>query len=470
MFSDGVAFSRSTPRSLYGLYIVWFFMVTVVGAVVCSLLPSYLTVSTAQLPFTDLQSFQRSGYNLLGLPLAFKILNFIAGSKATEAFHTRVVNLICHRLRCECNITFTSYSWNASSSKGFHDFFQDLFGGENPFDIGVSALAMMPERIPTVDFIFPPESNKYGIAVFENALVPIDQGAFFHALFARVSAVETFAVIAFIFLLIVVLILCSKLLLRLQSASSHSSRFYSLANGMFELYAVAFSQAEINTNRLMSKSLYGFYSIWFCMVTIIGAIICSKLPSFLTVASQQLPFTDVHSFKDSGYTLFASSTTWEMLTKSADPDRQAIAKATKVLPYSEIFGCANRERAVGERAAFFTDMTLCDRPNENCQKSVVAAPNIDKAYVATFVTGKGSQHRNNFNREYLVLLEHGLLSHLYVVASFEAPHLMGLTIQQVDRCKTKKFMPVNSATQPNDRVPFSHDLPGLRGGSVEVLS
>ncbi|OWA52919.1 hypothetical protein BV898_17361 [Hypsibius exemplaris] len=75
MFSDGVAFTRSTPRSLYGLYTVWFFMVTVVGAVVCSLLPSYLTVSTAQLPFTDLQSFQRSGYDLVGPPSAFKILN-----------------------------------------------------------------------------------------------------------------------------------------------------------------------------------------------------------------------------------------------------------------------------------------------------------------------------------------------------------------------------------------------------------
>ncbi|OWA52922.1 hypothetical protein BV898_17364 [Hypsibius exemplaris] len=357
----------------------------------------------------------------------------IAGSKVTEAFHTTVVNLICRRLRYECNITFTSFSWNVSLSNGFHDFFQDLFGGDKPTDIGVSALMIMPERIRTVDFIFPPESNKYGIALYENALVPIDQGAFFHALFARVSAVETFAVIAFIFLLIVVLIVCSKLLLTSKSASSHSSRLFSVANGMFELYAVAFGQDEINTNRSMSKSLYGFYSIWFCMVTIIGAIICSKLPSFLTVASQQLPFTDVHSFKDSGYTLFASSTTWEMLTKSADPDRQAIAKVTEVLPYSKIYGCANRERAVGERAAFFTDMTICDRPNENCQTSVVAAPNINKAYVATFITGKGSQHRNTFSREYLVLFEHGLLSHLYVAASFEAPHLMGLTRQQVDR-------------------------------------
>ncbi|OWA54411.1 hypothetical protein BV898_18815 [Hypsibius exemplaris] len=399
MFSDGVAFSRSTPRSLFGLYTVWFFMVTVVEAVVCYLLPSYLTVSTAQLPFTDLQSFQRSGYNLVGPPSAFKILNIMAGNKATEAFHTTVVNLICRRLRCECNITFTSYSWDASSSNGFHDYFQHLFGGDNPVDIGVSALMMMPERIRTVDFIFPPESNKYGIALYDNALVPIDQGAFFHALFARVSAVETFAVIAFIFLVIVVLIMCSKLVLTSNSASSHSSRLFAVANGMFELYAVAFGQDEINTNRSMSKSLYGFYSMWFCMVTIIGAIICSKLPSFLTVASQQLPFTDVRSFKDSGYTLFANSATREMLTKSADPDRQANAKTTEVLPYREIFGCANRERAVGERAAFFTNMKTCDSPKEKCQTSVLAAPNIDKAYVATFVTGKGSQHRNTFSRE-----------------------------------------------------------------------
>ncbi|OWA54413.1 hypothetical protein BV898_18817 [Hypsibius exemplaris] len=103
----------------------------------------------------------------------------MAGNKATETFHTTVVNLICRRLRCECNITFTIYSWNASSSNGFHDYFQDLFGGDNPVDIGVSALLMTPERIRTVDFIFPPESKKFGIALYDNALVPIDQGAFF---------------------------------------------------------------------------------------------------------------------------------------------------------------------------------------------------------------------------------------------------------------------------------------------------
>ncbi|OWA52924.1 hypothetical protein BV898_17366 [Hypsibius exemplaris] len=325
--------------------------------------------------------------------------DLVAGNKVNEAFYTTVVTLICRRLKCECNITTTNFNWNASTHDGFNNFFQAVFGGDNPFAIGVSALTMTSERMQTVDFVFPIESDKYGIALFEAALVPIDQAAFFNALFARTSVIKTFIVIALIFVAIALLITCGKLILTSSFGSSHSTKIISVAKGMFGLYAVAFGQDGIATNSATSKSLYGFYSIWFWMVMVIGAVFCSLLPSFLTVATKQLPFTDAPSFRDSGYPLFGGPLPLKMLNDSTDPDRQAIAKAMEVLPFNEMYDCESRERVVGARAAFMTDGGSCSHLHKNCQTSFFAIQNMANIYEATFVTAKRSRHRNTFSRE-----------------------------------------------------------------------
>ncbi|OQV24156.1 hypothetical protein BV898_02106 [Hypsibius exemplaris] len=73
---------------------------------------------------------------------------------------------------------------------------------------------------------------------------------------------------------------------------------------------------EIALRRTAPTSLYALNAIWFIMATIFGAVFCAIIPSLLTVATNQLPFTDAHSFQHSGFALVGGGLAFKLLNVS----------------------------------------------------------------------------------------------------------------------------------------------------------
>ncbi|OWA49804.1 hypothetical protein BV898_14339 [Hypsibius exemplaris] len=363
-----------------------------------------------------------------------------------------VVRLICRRLHLECNFAVQDFEWS-SSAGGFHAFIQAFFGDNTTNAIGIAPIAMTMDRMREIDFIYPSTGVHYVIAVCEKDLPSAGDGAFFIALFAGVPVIATFTVIALIFVLLAGLITSSEAVMRQFSASSSmSSGISALTHSLFHLYTIAFGQDDVAFSRSTPRSLYGLYTVWFFMVTVVGAVVCSLLPSYLTVSTTQLPFTDLQSFQRSGYKLLGPPLAFKILNESSESVRKTLANEIQVVPLEQekFFDCANRDELLhGEslQKTAFANVAGLSHLSPRCQTSVIAVSHLAHIFIATFFTTKQSHLRNNFTREYLVLQEHGLVQHLDTLQYYDIFRKTGFTVQQAQRCQTKAFVSTSSVSR-----------------------
>ncbi|OWA49802.1 hypothetical protein BV898_14337 [Hypsibius exemplaris] len=360
-----------------------------------------------------------------------------------------------------CNFALQDFEWG-SSAGSFNASIQATFDDNTTNAIGVAALAMTMDRMREIDFIYPSTSVHYVIAVCEKHLVSAGDGAFFVALFAGVPVIATFTVIALIFVLLAGLITSSEMAIKQLSApSSKSSGISVLTHSLFRLYTIAFGQAttrirmfsdDVAFTRSTPRSLYGLYTVWFFMVTVIGAVVCSLLPSYLTVSTAQLPFTDLQSFQRSGYNLMGPPLAFKLLNESSDPVKRTLANEIQVVPLREekFFDCADRDEALhGDslQKTAFANIAGLSHLSPRCQTSVIAVSHLAHIFIATFFTTKRSHLRNNFTREYLVLQEHGLVQHLDTLQYYTIFQKTGFTAQQAQHCRTKAFVSTSSVSR-----------------------
>ncbi|OWA55020.1 hypothetical protein BV898_19405 [Hypsibius exemplaris] len=140
-----------------------------------------------------------------------------------------------------CNFVVQYFGLGLSTSSFY--VFQETFGDNTTNTIGVARIAMTMDWMREIDFIYPSASYHYVIAVCEKDLPSAGDGAFFIALFAGVPVVDTFIVIALIFVLLAGLITSSEVVIKqLSTSSSVSSGISALTHSLFRLYTIAFGQ------------------------------------------------------------------------------------------------------------------------------------------------------------------------------------------------------------------------------------
>ncbi|OWA54433.1 hypothetical protein BV898_18837, partial [Hypsibius exemplaris] len=371
--------------------------------------------------------------------MSLKTLQFaIHENLANETYYETVVQLVCRRLHFHCNVTVVHFDF-AESPNPFHGFTHMIFHGNRTYDFGIAGFGITADRMETVKFIFPSMGTKYVLAVYAENLAPPGEGAFISTLFTRIPAIETFGVLTLVYLLLALLITCAKFVAKPTPRAGYSlfQRLSKMTHSMFRLYTVAFGQDEIVLRWTTPTSLYTLNAIWFIVATIIGAVFCAIIPSLLTVATNQLPFTDAHSFQQSGFALVGGGLAFQLLNESSDPMRQSIARSMHVVPYNQVYECASREdrsiRQASQRVAYIREAGGLSHPSPNCSTSIAAVPSIAQIFATDFVTPKDSQYWNNFSREYLVLQEHGLLQHLDVLSYYNSESSPHVTLQERER-------------------------------------
>ncbi|OWA54414.1 hypothetical protein BV898_18818 [Hypsibius exemplaris] len=361
------------------------------------------------------------------------------------------VQVVIGQLR-KCNFAVEDLKWGLSTDD-FYAFIQATFGDNTNNAIGIARIAITMDRMREIDFIYPSASYHYVIAVCEKDLPSAGDGTFFIALFAGVPVIATFAVIALTFVVLAGLITYSKVVIKqLSTSSSMSSGISALTHSLFRLYTIAFGQDGVAFSRSTPRSLYGLYIVWFFMVTVVGAVIYSLLPSYLTVSTAQLPFTDLQSFQRSGYDLVGPPLAFKILNESSDPVKQTLANEIQVIPLSEekFYDCAERNEPLHGKylqKTAFVNVAGFSHFSPRCQTSVIAVSHLAHIFIATFFTTKRSHLRDNFTREYLVLQEHGLVQHLDTLQYFNNIRKAGFTFQQAQRCQTNAFVSTSTVSR-----------------------
>ncbi|OQV24151.1 hypothetical protein BV898_02101 [Hypsibius exemplaris] len=313
--------------------------------------------------------------------MSLKTLQFaIDEDIANKTYYETVLQMVCRRLHLHCNVTVVHV---AESKNFFHGFTHMIFHGNQTYDFGIAVLGITTDRMETVKFIFPSTGNKYMLAVYADDLAPAGEGAFISALFTRIPAIETFVVLTLVYLILALLITCAKFVAKPTPRADYSlfQQLSKMTHSMFRLYTVALGQDEIVLRWTTPTSLYALNAIWFIVAMIFGAVFCAIIPSLLTVATNQLPFTD----------------------ESSDPIRQNIARSMHVVPNDQVYECGSQEdrsiRQASQRVAYIIEAYSSRHPSPNCSVSIAAVPSIAQVFATNFVTPKDSQYWNNFSRE-----------------------------------------------------------------------
>ncbi|OWA51404.1 hypothetical protein BV898_15887 [Hypsibius exemplaris] len=131
----------------------------------------------------------------------------------------------------------------------------------------------------------------------------------------------------------------------------------------------------------------------------------------------------MESFLQSDYTLLGSSMEFNILNDTADPIAHRLARHMTVLPLSQMW--SNTSILTRYKAQHGVPVALMSQQGfethgqlkvVDCPMTILAVSNIQNTKSSNIFAKKDSPYRGLFDREYLVLLEHGFLQHLHTIS------------------------------------------------------
>ncbi|OQV21499.1 hypothetical protein BV898_04703 [Hypsibius exemplaris] len=265
-----------------------------------------------------------------------------------ETFQQEALHLMCRRLRFECSIKLVNWSWGSGLGfPGLYDaIFQNVTERNVSFVVGLSHLAVTPERIAMASLINSGFDLDFIIVVDEKDLVPVSGETFFATLFGRIANGSSWAIMSAVFGIFVLLIVIAHLMTirsdhsrdGFKAAQHFAGLLHRLWQATFDLFAVTIGQEQIFFHRLSGRSVVFIFTLWFLWATIALAVVGGLLPYLQTVTTTMLPFTSLGTLLKSNYTLIGGALEAKVLNESSDPLSQQLAREMIVLPQAEVDG------------------------------------------------------------------------------------------------------------------------------------
>ncbi|OQV14147.1 hypothetical protein BV898_11620 [Hypsibius exemplaris] len=278
-------------------------------------------------------------------------------------------------------------------------------------DMGVAALGMTQARASHFQMVYSFYDRKYSVLIHQNKLVTSDGTGGISPLTILAADVWVIAIG------ILVVISC------IISIGEGRCSLKRVSNIAFRLLASTLNQMDIESATLsLGASVCLLVLTWLFWSLIIIAVFSTSLPAVFSVAAaKQLPFSDLKSLAESDFELDGTLQSQLLFNDSASPDARLLAskmvvqdpKANWLETIDRMAGDRRLASVVGHEV--FNEIGNYTRwmTSFACLSNVIALEGAAKPPIAAFVFTPDSPLRDSFQREYIRLLEFGLIDIMY---------------------------------------------------------